>query len=326
MAKFARMLLNKGKGRHEQIISSFSYDLMTKPYAAVDEDWSYGYGLYIFEYEGYAHIGHSGDMPGYEAYFWLDVDNGLAASILETQPPCPRISLPILNHFRAISLNQPTPELFPPRDPTKLDYNASGYAGVFTRMEDLFAPNPEKLNSAEIESEAKPIQEITFTALKDQLFLEYTDSRIVLEERGADCFYANHPEFNRFLLRFGREELEQFDSKVVEVFYGMDWFTNANYGGPTHFEIPQAWKAYIGHYRTHSPWENNNLRVILRKGDLLLVYPEGREEKLISKAERTFRIGEDEGSPEFLKFDQIAAGQALRANFSGCYFYRFFTP
>ena len=39
-----------------------------------------------------------------------------------------------------------------------------------------------------------------------------------------------------------------------------------------------------------------------------------------------FRIGNEEQSPEWIRFDTVIEGRALQANCSGCAYYRFFTP
>lgn len=44
MAMFARMLLNRGEGPNGRIITPASYELMTSPLIAQDEEWSYGKG------------------------------------------------------------------------------------------------------------------------------------------------------------------------------------------------------------------------------------------------------------------------------------------
>jgi hypothetical protein len=53
-----------------------------------------------------------------------------------------------------------------------------------------------------------------------------------------------------------------------------------------------------------------------------VVYPWGTEEALTELAGGSFRVGEDEASPERLRFDAVVDGQALRANLSGCDYYR----
>ena len=66
--------------------------------------------------------------------------------------------------------------------------------------------------------------------------------------------------------------------------------------------------------------------MVARKGRLLLVWPTGDEDPLIPLADGAFRIGEDEYGPERMRFDQVVDGKTLRANMSGCDYYRFFTP
>jgi len=41
---------------------------------------------------------------------------------------------------------------------------------------------------------------------------------------------------------------------------------------------------------------------------------------------QAFRLGEDILTPEFICFDQLINGQALRAHLSGVDYFRFFTP
>jgi hypothetical protein len=42
--------------------------------------------------------------------------------------------------------------------------------------------------------------------------------------------------------------------------------------------------------------------------------------------EDLFRIGADRLSPETLRFDAVLEGRTLRADYSGCPYYRTFTP
>jgi hypothetical protein len=154
----------------------------------------------------------------------------------------------------------------------------------------------------------------------EQLLLCYGNHRIKLDPRGRDCFYVDHPDFALFLLRFGRE-----NGKLVEVFHGPDWYTNERYTGPTSFNYPEEWDAYPGHYRSHNPWFSN-FRIIPRKGALTLVEPSGEEEPLVPLGNDLFRVGEDERSPERIRFDAIINKKAFRANMSCVECYRTFTP
>lgn len=135
-----------------------------------------------------------------------------------------------------------------------------------------------------------------------------------------DQFHVLHPDFALFLLRFGRA-----DGRVVEAFRGPDWYADEGYRGPTKFDMPAEWQAYPGHYRAHNPWYSN-FRVVLRKGGLALIYPDGEEQALAPLEGGAFRVGADGRLPEHVRFDLILNGRAERANLAGAQYYRTFTP
>jgi D-alanyl-D-alanine carboxypeptidase len=112
---------------------------------------------------------------------------------------------------------------------------------------------------------------------------------------------------------------------VVEVFPGSEWYVNERYSGPTQFDYPKPWDAYVGHYRTRNP-ELSNFRVAIRKEQLVLLNPWGNIEPLVPMEDSLFRIGAESLSPETLRFDPAVEGRALRADYSGCPYYRTFTP
>jgi len=146
--------------------------------------------------------------------------------------------------------------------------------------------------------------------------LHLGDVPIALEPRGPDCFYVDHPDFALFLLRFGRQ-----NGKVAEAFHGPDWYTNDRYTGPTSFDHSQEWDAYPGSYRSHNP-ELGGFRVVLRKGVPALIHASGDEEPMESLGGAVFRVGEDDRSPERIRFDTIVDGRALRAVLSCGNYYR----
>jgi hypothetical protein len=111
---------------------------------------------------------------------------------------------------------------------------------------------------------------------------------------------------------------------VTEAWYGGEWYAGARYRGPRTFVTPAAWRAFVGHYRIMQPWEPD-FRVVIRKGKLWYIGPEGDEDPLTPIGPGEFRAGEA-GSAERLRFDAIVDGMALRATYSGMAYYRFFTP
>jgi CubicO group peptidase (beta-lactamase class C family) len=298
MAKFVRMLLNHGCGPGGPILSRESFAQMTQE--AV-EGSTYGYGIYTWTDETGWHLSHSGDMPGYEGYMAMDMDIGLGVVALATQPYPSGLHWQVRDMARATLVDGALPELSPSAEPTRVE-NAGDYAGVYRAAD----------------------KTLVFVAQGARLLLELGEEHVTLEKRGEDRFYASHPAFDLFYLQFGRAKgTEDTPGPVVEVAYGPDWYVSDAYDGPGAFDYPSAWDVYAGHYRMHNPWLTN-FRVLVRKGELLFVWPWGDEASLTPLDDGSFRLG-DERSPERVCFDQVVDGQAWRATLSGCHYYRFFT-
>jgi D-alanyl-D-alanine carboxypeptidase len=306
MAVYARIFLNGGRGPRGRILSEESFALMTTPYLSDEEDeeeggaWDYGYGLSLFEEDGFRYIGHSGGMVGYTAYMHVDVDNGLGVALLMTQPGMEKTDFLALKLLRAAHLGQPLPEMAVP-DPHRVE-NAADFAGTYRAGE----------------------KTLTLIAEGDRLWLHHAGGRILLEAAPAKAFIIPHPNFDRYLLTFGREG-EGDEGPVVEAFHGLDWYVNERYTGPTTFDTPPKWAGYAGHYRSHNPWMTD-LRVALRKGQLVATGIEFGGAPLTPLPDGSFRAGEKPHSPERLRFEQIVDGQAWAIDWSGAKYYRFFTP
>jgi D-alanyl-D-alanine carboxypeptidase len=295
MAKYVRMLLNGGQSG---VLSKDGFNLMSRPVIDAWDGYKYGYGLTITEIDGFRHIGHGGGMVGYISSMLADMDNGFGVIVLSNAP---RETFEVADYslkcLRSVKLNKPLPSLPSVSHPIPIE-EAEAYTGVFRS-------GGEKL---------------TFATEKDKLVLHYKDARIPLEPRGQHYFYADHPDLERYLLHFGTES-----DQIVEVFHGAHWYTNNKYTGIADFDLPIDWKAYTGHYRCHNPWYSN-FRVVARKGALILLWPSGEELKLVTQGAGTFRVGEEQFSPECIRFGTVVNGQALRVNLSGCNYYRTFTP
>jgi CubicO group peptidase (beta-lactamase class C family) len=301
MAIYLRMLLNCGQGARQRILSGESFNLMIQRLSLMSRGAYYGYGLVIEEIEGHMCIAHAGQTLGYSSVIVADMVDGLGVVILTNGPAGAlgafNIAWPVLKILRAGYYRQKLPPLPPVSDPTRIE-NALDYVGTY-RM------GPKSL---------------TFVNADNQLFLHYGNKMIVLEQRGVDRFYADHADFALFLLHFQRDP----DNRVAEVFYGSDWYTHARYHGSKIFEFPKIWEAYRGHYRSHNPW-SSNFRVVLRKGVLSIAWPSGDTYPLVPLIDKVFRVGADAHSPERIYFGSVVKGKALRANLSGCDYYRTFT-
>jgi len=202
----------------------------------------------------------------------------------------------LLTLFRAALRGEELPPLPPLAEPSKIA-NAADYAGTYRAGD----------------------KTLTLGAKGKQLTLRHGGERIPLEAREADTFFVNHPDFALFLLSFGR-----VGGAVVEALHGPDGYVNERYTGATHFEAPAEWANYVGHYRSHSPWLSN-FRVVLRKGALIQITPDGTGTPLAPMPDGSFCVGSEAHSPERLRFESVVDGQALRATLSGHPYYRAFT-
>ncbi|WP_414589466.1 serine hydrolase domain-containing protein [Scytonema sp. PCC 10023] len=296
MAIYLRMLLNHGQGDGIRLLSEDSFNLMTQRVIgkAWHESLFYGYGLIVYEVDGHTHIAHSGETTGFNALIIADLNEGLGAVVLMNGSGVPAyITEFAMKLLRAALRNQELPPVPTPPDSTLVN-NADEYAGVYQADK----------------------QQLVLISQDQKLLLQYAGETIPLKRRGKDTFCVEHPDFALFFLTFGWE-----GKRVVEAFHGADWYVNQHYTGTLSFEYPEEWRAYAGHYRSHNPWFNN-FRIVLRKGALVLLYPMGSEKVLIPLRDCTFCVGDVNCSPERLRFDTVVAGKALRANFSGCDYYR----
>ena len=303
MSIYLRMFMNRGVGPTGRVMSEESYSLMTQR-AVATQQWGgawYGYGLTSADVEGHAYLGHGGSTTGFVAAMIADLDDGIGVVVLINGIAEPYGAVGMVMHLlsllRAGLRQQEMPTAPPETNPASVS-NAADYAGSYGSGEDR----------------------MVITAMGDRLMLHWRGQDAVLEKRGEDSFYVSHPELELFLLEFGRD-----GNRIVEVFHGPDWYVEEGYSGPLSFDYPKEWESYQGHYRTYN-FGLTNFRIALRKGALLLIYPSGGHEVLTPLGDGLFRIGEDPRSPETLRFDAEAAGRALRANYSGCPYYRTYTP
>ena len=305
LAKFLRMLMNRGQTPEGRILSEESYGRMVEPVALRYDDMYFGAGMMSNREENCFLIGRNGAGIGHAVVMWADLDSDIGVVIMINGAfPYIEESFP-LQILRAAVQERPLPPLPPAIDPRQME-NAGEYAGAYRCGDSCFELTEED----------------------GLLIMHYREERLVLERRSTvlgsengseDSFFADHPDFAFFLLIFGRDN----DNQIVEAFHGSDWYTHKRYDGPTHFDYPEVWDAYVGHYRVYNPWRYN-FRVVLRKGRLFLVEVFGWlywETELIPREKGDFTIGE--GSPELIFFDTIVNHRALRT-WKGCgYYYRF---
>lgn len=296
MAAYARMLLNRGAGPNgRRVLSEDGFRLLTQRAILAGEQSWYGYGMSTSERNGRVVLSHSGGMVGYASMLVADPEAGVAAVVLVNGPGNPGA----VAHFaveaaRAATRGGPLPELPAPTDPAVID-NAPDYAGTYTSGARTLLLDDEP--------------PLLGTPVGGRLAL--------LERRDRDTFYLNRPEWELFLLRFEREK-----GTVVGFSHGGDYYARSDRPLPA-VSHPREWDAYPGHYRATHAWFNN-FRIVIRRGALYLMSPDGDETTLEPLGPGLFK--EEGMSAERLRFDAIADGRALRANLSGVDYYRVFTP
>lgn len=297
MARYMRLLLNRGL---PGVLTAEGFARMSTPVIDMFPGFRYGYGLAIRETPEAPQLGHGGGMVGYSSLMSLDVERGFGIIALCNHVQDPQtwiITDYALRLLAAHAAGEPLPEA-PQLSAITRVAEAADYAGAYSGQGGS----------------------LHFTAADERLLLEYGGQQIALEARGPGRFFVDHPDFTPYLLSFLRE-----DEQVVGLYHGGTWYGGKNQHDEPAPSLFAEWAAYTGHYRSHNPWYTG-FRVVLRRSGLYHITPNGEEAPLILLEDGSFRVGEDKNSPERLRFDTVVEGQALRARFSTCDYYRFFTP
>jgi hypothetical protein len=301
MAKYMRMLLNRGALPKGRLLSEEGFTLFTKP--AIDSPYrgepaSYGYGLWISDIEAHTRLRHTGGMVAFSSSLDVDLTDGVGAfasvnANLRGYRPV-AVTRYAIELFNASLANKPLPEAPAAAPPPEEVKNAADYVGVYT------SPDGKKLE---------------FSAEGEKLILTYNGRKIVLERMAADRFIVKHPAFDLYVLGFVRE-----NRVVTQVFHGRDWYMGARYSGPRTFEARKDWEGLVGHYYNDSPWYGD-MRVVMRRGQLFIdgVQP------LVPRGDGRFSLGDPE-APDWISFDSIVDGRSMVLSYSGIPFRRMFTP
>jgi len=292
MARYLRMLLNRGAGPEGRIVSEESFALFSKPYVKAPEfspTAHYGYGVAVDELHGHTILRHTGGMVSFMSAMHVDLDAGVAAfaSINAQQGYRPNpVTQYAVQRMRAEAEQKTAPE--PPVLPAEFDVpDAAGYAGTYE------SPEGERLE---------------VTAKEQRLSMTIAGRTFPLAPSG-EGFLASDAAFRKFPFVFGRNTTDP--KSVIEVAYGPRWYFNARYTGAKQFSTPPEYAAFAGQYRADSVWVGT-VEVVLRKGALWLdgVTP------LEPFGNGLFRVG-TEPSPETAHFLSLANGKARLLKLSG---------
>jgi len=296
MALYMQMLMRGGEG----VVSQESFARFTKPYidaAELGPTSKYGYGIGVDHLDGHTILRHTGGMASFMSSLTVDLDGGVAAfasinAMLGYRPvPVTQFAVQLMNAEKQGKPGPAPPDLNDPREVK----NASDFAGVFE------SPSGTKLQ---------------VLADGSTLNIAVGNRRIPLERLGADSFLAVEYSWQRFPLVFGRS-----NGKVVELSHGPDWYVNESYTGPKAFPATPPYEAFVGHYRSDSPWFRST-RIVLRKGKL---WADGTS-PLEPLGQANFRLGSESFSPDVAQFLQVANGKALLLKINGSDRWRVETP
>ena len=297
MARYMRVYLNGGKlsdGR--RLISEKSFADVTsadrlndgKPAGSSQTVLAeapqfyrkYGFGLSIFDERGDRLVGHTGGVSGYTACMQMNLTRGFGVIAFANHVEAPlhpcAIVLYAMRVLRAQSAGAPLPSPAPTPDPAHVQ-NAGEYAGTYRSGAAM----------------------LRVTARADRLSLVDGASTWTLYPRDTDQFWSNDPRLPMYLLAFGRDARKH----VVEMTYGSQWYTNANYRGPHQFSNPPSWDAYVGRYENVFLGQPYVTRAIIVKNRLTLdgVVP------LRPLHDGSFAMGSSK-----VTFDTYAAGRTQR--------------
>ena len=292
MGAYVRMIANRGRGPQRNLISPESFELFAKRHIKAEEfgpTASYGYGIAVDELDGNALLRHTGGMVSYMSALQVDIAAGIGgfASVNAQQGYRPNAVVKYaLQLMRARVESKKSPAAPAPDSEFEVT-NAADYVGTF------------KGERGQLE----------FVRDGTKLFLVRADKRTQLQRLATpDQFHIDAPEFARFPLAFGRKNA---DGPVVEVSCGDAWYTTDAYDGPRQFNVPEAWRSYVGHYRSEDPWIGS-LRVLILKGRLMLdgLTPLELDGDL-------FRLRDELSNTEWIRFGEVVNGKCMRLKYSG---------
>jgi D-alanyl-D-alanine carboxypeptidase len=298
MARFARLLLNKGVGPDGQrVVSEEVFDLFSTPHIRIpeDDDVAYGYGIEIDDGAGDDEDDDAeGDGDSDETDADADEGDGDGAAANEVDVDAnggdDDAGL-VLSHSGGMvglfsnlvaDLTNGVGVVVMANGPADLQ-TLSRYALDLLRAAisgDKIpeAPQPDNLtrieNAADFAGEFRATDGSTLVFRNDgeQVLLGEIPLERMIDE-GEDVLYTPHPKYDRYMFRFERDD----SGSIVEVTHGSRWFFNERYSGPVEWKDPPlSWQAYIGSYRSHSHWFPF-LETAMVKDELVLITGEGGE-------------------------------------------------
>jgi CubicO group peptidase (beta-lactamase class C family) len=312
LASYLRMLINRGVAGDTRVLTERAFELLTQKLIRFTDDddshW-YGYGIAATIENGNTTIGHGGGMVGYFSSMQADPELGLGVTTVINGPGGPStIARVILDSLRAAARGESFE--FPPANDQPALTAAGDFTGRYTTAGDAPADRP---SAFEIVSSGEALR------------LAANGTNLALIPSGGDSFVTQDDIFGRLPLGFVRDNEE-----VVALIQGDGYWTREPHVAPDWPEVPEEWRAFPGHYRSHNPW-TTSFRIAINRGRLWLLMSGGADgledqQPLVPLGDGWFRCGDDPRIPERIRFDAIVGGKALRSTLSTCDFYRVNQP
>ncbi|HSK53359.1 MAG TPA: serine hydrolase domain-containing protein [Clostridia bacterium] len=296
MGRYLSMLLRGGSGPRGPVIGEPAFARLIARHVRIRPGLWSGYGFARYELDGSPAIGHGGDMVGFGSSLVADTGNGLGAVVLANlrDAPCRPLTLFALRLARAERGLGPAPRL------------------------DLDTPVDPALRFAGRDAVDDARLEIGVEA--GTAWAAFDGRRVPLIATGVDEFEVDDPVLGRFPLILERDGGgDPGEGAPGAVILGGARFTSRPPArAPSPFR--PSHRAAVGRYRSHNPWRRT-FDVVERHGRLLLIEANGMEDGLAPRGHGLFRVG-GPGSPEWIRFDAVVAGRALRASATGHPYYR----
>ena len=235
MARYLRMLLHRGQGPAGRILSASGFAAFATPWIQPWGATAYGYGIAVREKEGLQLL-HGGGSVGASAMIAADLGSGIGAAVMLTGPGNPQaLALFALETLKAAMAGETLPALPVEVDSMRVE-NAEEFAGSYRSLDGSI---------------------LDFVADKDRLFVLHQGRSIGLEVREDGTFYTTDSDFDRFYLRFEKDEQD----RVVELTHGPRWFSREGKEVPVDPSYPAGWKAYRGQISFEQPLVPRLLRL-----------------------------------------------------------------
>jgi CubicO group peptidase (beta-lactamase class C family) len=295
MGAYLRMIANHGAVAGRRLVSEDAFRRFSSP-QILAEDFGpgahYGYGIAVDTLDGNRLLRHTGGMVSFMSALMVDIDEGVGgfASVNAQQGYRPNPVVKYAIQLMRARRNGASLPAAPEADAPAVVRNAAEFAG------------PYRGEKATLEVVAE----------NERLFVTHDGQRVPLERLAEpDRFVARDPALDRFAFVFGRKSPDVADSDVIEASWGGDWYRNAKYAGPEHFDYPKAWDAYVGHYRNESPWVGS-FRIVVNKGRLMMdgTIPLEADGDL-------FRLRDDPYNTEWIRFGEVVNGKCMHLRLSG---------